>query len=516
MIIDKYIAHISEFIEKRYKIVFTLILGLAIFLNLYKIGEVPNYVNVDEAGMTYDAYCIANYGVDRFENKYPVYFINYGDGQNALYTYLTALLIKIAGKYNIIIIRIPSLIISTIEIIVAYLLVEEFKSKKHALFYMLLVTISPWHIMKSRWGLESYLLSPMFLFAIFSLVKAFKAEKKRMLKFFISGSLFGLTLYTYAISYIVIPLFLISMLIYLIKNKSINFEEIIVFAIPLSIFAFPLILMLLVQKGYINEIKSFITIPKLFRYRESELNIINISENIKTLKRGLWCDDRTYNSIPGYGVLYYLGTITMTVGIIITTIKILKRKEKLNLEIIMIFAFFANFVLGFLTDINANKINGIYISATYFEIITFREIYKNKKIIFITFVMLYFIQFGMFIRKYFKEYKSKYIEFCDNGAIELMHYLNRFEGKELYVENIKYTYNIYANPISPMEFNSTKELYNSQVIGYKNFHNCNINAEEFYENAVYVTKDTNKAMKFVEKYNCKMEIFNNQYIILYE
>ena len=90
--IDHYITNL---VEKDYKIIFFAILMLAIVLNTYRLGEVPRGVHVDEAGMTYDAYCIANYGVDRFLKHLPVYFINFGGGQNALYTYLAAIVIMI-------------------------------------------------------------------------------------------------------------------------------------------------------------------------------------------------------------------------------------------------------------------------------------------------------------------------------------------------------------------------------------------------------------------------------------
>ena len=180
----------SNFVENHYKIFFVIILALDIFLNVFKIGRIPSGLNNDEVGSTYDAYCIANYGVDRFQNKFPVYFINYGDGQNALYTYLIAILIKIFGYYNSTIIRIPMLIVSVIEVIVAFLLVNKFRSKKESLLFMFLVAISPWHIMKSRWGLESYLFSPFQLFSIYALVSAALSERKRILKFIISGFLF--------------------------------------------------------------------------------------------------------------------------------------------------------------------------------------------------------------------------------------------------------------------------------------------------------------------------------------
>ena len=198
-----------------------------------------------------------------------------------------------------VIIRIPALILSMIEVVVCYLLVKEFKSKKMALCFMLMVTISPWHIMKSRWALDCNLFSPMQLISVYALIKAIKAEDKKILKYVIAGLLFGVTLYSYAISYITIPIFLLIMLIYLLRKKLVKTKEIIVFAIPLIIFAIPLILVQMVQKGWINEIHSFITIPKLFRYRIGELDITKFWSNWGTLKYGLFYDSSTFNSIKG-------------------------------------------------------------------------------------------------------------------------------------------------------------------------------------------------------------------------
>ena len=49
-----------------------------------------------------------------------------------MYAYFASLFIKIFGTYNTLIVRIPALIFSVIEVIVAYLLIKEFKSKDYA------------------------------------------------------------------------------------------------------------------------------------------------------------------------------------------------------------------------------------------------------------------------------------------------------------------------------------------------------------------------------------------------
>lgn len=74
-----------------------ILTAMILFLHFYKLTEIPYGMYVDEVGSAYDAYSIANYGVDRYIKSYPVYFTNYGDGQNALYTYITALFFRLFG-----------------------------------------------------------------------------------------------------------------------------------------------------------------------------------------------------------------------------------------------------------------------------------------------------------------------------------------------------------------------------------------------------------------------------------
>ncbi len=56
-----------------------------VLTRLFLLTSVPRGLHVDEAGMAYDAFCLANYGTDRYMTWHPVYLTNYGSGQSALY-----------------------------------------------------------------------------------------------------------------------------------------------------------------------------------------------------------------------------------------------------------------------------------------------------------------------------------------------------------------------------------------------------------------------------------------------
>lgn len=272
----------DNFINKNYKWILTILILVMAITRLYKFGKIPEYIGVDEAGAAYDAYCLANYGVDRYLNKWPLYLINFGGGQSALYAYSTIPFIKLFGA-NIVSYRLPELIFFIMGIIVSYVLVDKFKDKKTALLYAFLIIICPWHIEASRNGLDCNLLAPMFMLDVLLLLIA-----KKDWHYVIAGIAIGITLYTYALSWILIPVFLLFYIIYSLYMKNIKFKQIIILGIPIVILAMPLIYLILLNRGYVFETRlGIFTIPKLPFYREGEIQVFNIlkygTEAIRTV-----------------------------------------------------------------------------------------------------------------------------------------------------------------------------------------------------------------------------------------
>jgi len=126
---NNFIEKLDNFCNKHYKKIWIFFSIIIFFTVIFKFGELPTYIGVDEAGMAYDAYCIANYGVDRYLNSYPLYLTNFGGGQSVLFSYIAVLFIKILGP-NIIAYRLPALLIYILGTIASYLFVSKYKDKK--------------------------------------------------------------------------------------------------------------------------------------------------------------------------------------------------------------------------------------------------------------------------------------------------------------------------------------------------------------------------------------------------
>lgn len=106
-------------ISKKYSYYF--ILGLmflcTILLRVYKLAQLPDILHIDEAGLGYNAWCLAHYGTDRYLNVHPFYAQNFEGGQSPLYTYMLVLLIKTIGCGNVSLwlTRLPAVIASLLS-----------------------------------------------------------------------------------------------------------------------------------------------------------------------------------------------------------------------------------------------------------------------------------------------------------------------------------------------------------------------------------------------------------------
>lgn len=156
-------------------IVIAIIVG--IFVRFFKLGEYPNALNVDEASAGYEAFSIMNYGIDRNGNFLPVFLVAWGSGQNVLLTYIIMPFIAILGLSTFAI-RIPMAILGGISLFIFYCLLKRMTNQKVAIIGIIFLAICPWHIMKSRWGLESNLFPDLFLLSIFLIIKGLQDKSK--------------------------------------------------------------------------------------------------------------------------------------------------------------------------------------------------------------------------------------------------------------------------------------------------------------------------------------------------
>ncbi len=346
-----------------------ILLAVWILAFLYRFIGISKYakgLHVDEASIGYDAFCIANYGVDRHLLSYPLLFPGFGGGgHSALYTYCCAVLVKLIGS-NIFSLRLPAVFFSMITVIVGcYLVRDIFHDDRMEIGYALISSFTPYFFYSSRFGLDCNLMLGTSTIFLFYFIKAANTEKNRF--FVLAGISGGLVLYTYSLAYLILPLFLLGSLWYVIRNKRIRWEQAVLFTVPLVVLALPLVLIQYINLT--NHESLFIgpfSFPNLNNYRGSELTYPHLYFFVQTLFVTLWHDELAYNSNPKWGNLFIL-----SVPFIVLAFLRMWKHFKMNVmehrydsADFILFWIIAQWAVGAMLQgdggVNVNRMNGIF------------------------------------------------------------------------------------------------------------------------------------------------------------
>src|SRR3990172_8619262 len=90
-----------------------IVLVVAAFLRLWKLGKIPPHLTSDEAALGYNAYSILKTGKDFWGESLPIVFKSFGDYTPGLYVYLAAPFIGVMGL-NELSVRLPNAIFGVI------------------------------------------------------------------------------------------------------------------------------------------------------------------------------------------------------------------------------------------------------------------------------------------------------------------------------------------------------------------------------------------------------------------
>lgn len=501
---------------------------VAVFVHLYKLGAIPFGINVDEIGMGYDAFCLGNYGVDRYFESFPVYLINYGGGQSALYAYLDILPIKIWGL-NVVTIRIVSVVMYVAAIVAgtgAYLILNDDDRKKKALLYLFLTAIMPVYVMLFRIGMDCNLMLAVGTIFFYFLIKAGSTGKNG--HFLAAGIAGGIVLYTYAIAHIVMPVFIVLYLIYMVRIKKITLENVLLLGIPMALLAFPLIMVQIVNVFDMDAFKlGIFTVTKLPNYRIVEISLKNISgmSVFTTLKSIFAYDFLRYNSIPEFGTIYYFSIPFALAGFVKSVVVSLNafKKRIFCVECLYLCWFMIVFGIGCCTEANTNKMNSAFLAVTYFVVegvFMLDRWTKSKTHVYVGRIVVgvYAACATMFFIYYFGgQYKADYgdMEFFSYSFKEPLDFVLNDSGlseKVTYmgVKEVTYTYFLEATHMSPYE-------YQNAVESGKYRFNLPDNIENVDYEGNYIVPDYNKYMNdSLEKLGFDSRVFDNYRLYTYD
>lgn len=195
------------------------ILAVGSFLRLLNFPNVPYGLNQDEMNAGYEAWSLLNFGTDRWGEKWPVYFLSWGSGQNVLYSYYLIPFIAVFGPTDFTV-RLGMVVVGILLPLIVFFLAKLWFSTKPALLSSAITAIFPELIKGSRWAVESNFVP--FCLALGLLCFSLALLNKNAKKLWIVLSLVPLALLPYAYIITIIPVVFTVLAVFWWQRKALK------------------------------------------------------------------------------------------------------------------------------------------------------------------------------------------------------------------------------------------------------------------------------------------------------
>lgn len=222
------------------KIIFVIIILLALVARVTNLGNVPFGLHADEASFLLNSKAILLTGKDEDSKLFPISLDSIIDPKPALYSYLQVPFIFLFGS-SIFVSRLPSVILGIFSIAVIFLIFKELKQEKLGIAISFLFAVSPWHIIASR-STQEVILSFFFLsLALLFLVKFLNSKNTKSLFLFAISSL--VSMYSYHSAKIILPFLTVGYSFFCLKPDKELFKRYFwkIFLLTVAIFIFSLL-----------------------------------------------------------------------------------------------------------------------------------------------------------------------------------------------------------------------------------------------------------------------------------
>jgi len=456
----------------KHELLFTaLIVAVGALLRLLLIGRYPAGLNQDEASAGYEAWAMLTSGMDRNGCVRPVLFISWGSGQNVLYSYLSMPFIALFGLSGASL-RLVSALAGSASLPLFYALAKKARGGAFALTALAALAINPWHIMLSRWALESNLLPFTLLAGVYFLARS--AQKPRSM--YGAAVFFGLSLYAYGTAFIFLPLFLVSSLIFLIKTKKLHIASFLPALALFVIISFPIALCNLRNALGMPEMKLLgLTLPQLTQTRQSATTILAgggiraAALNLDGVFRLIWRqgDGLPWNSIRGWGMFYGIpGHVLIVAGAVFAAADLFGKKMSCAGVLILLWLICALAACAFI-DVNVNRANMLFLPLVWLQALAvYRLIGLTRGRASIPAVLCAVIACTLFCRSYFTSWQKRISSAFFSGLCPAIEYADSLEAEKVWVTgdvNAPYIYVLFALKIPPEDFLASVEYYDDSA-----------------------------------------------------
>lgn len=452
----------------RYEWAVFAVLAIGFAARLIALGEYPAGFNQDEASAAYDAYSILKTGYDRNGQFLPVHLIAWGSGQNALYSYLSMPFLAVFGL-DVWAFRLPMALVGCLSLFAFWRLLLVMTERKTALAGLALLAVCPWHIMKSRWALESNLFPDLILFA--SLFLVIGLQRDRLPPFLAGCGMLGLSSYAYGTSYLFLPVFVLPLLVFLIRKQKLSLRRAGAGLGVLLAVALPMVLFVLVNTFGLETIRlPFMTIPRLPANRMAAMasvfspdflrdSIGNFAEASKIAV--MQTDGLIWNAMEGFGIVYGFSLPFTVIGFLRCVMR--EREERPAWGCVMNAWFLAALVLVLVVKPNINRINALWIPWLYYTALGAAWVAQSRQVFRMAVAGLYAAAFLIFEAQYLTGYQEKMAAAFEDSFGEAVVYAAGTGADTVYVTdrvNGAYALTLFYTAEDPEVFRETAKITN--------------------------------------------------------
>ena len=480
-------------LTKTEKSIFFALLALGLFARVYRFGSAPPGLNQDEAFAAYESWALLHFGQDSYLHPWPVYLTAWGSGMNALESYLMLPFLALFGVKTWVI-RLPQLLLGLAALPAAFSVGRRFGGNRGGLCALAVLSLCPWHVLLSRWALESNMAPNLLLLGLCLFLKGL--EDGRFLP--LSALFYGLALYAYSAVWPVMPLLLGLMLLYARPRFD---KHLVLAGVILAALALPLVAFLAVNYGLMEEFKiGPFSVPKLVAARAGEISLRNIPENFKIMWGILarQSDGLKWNSPGVYGLFYpVLFPAFGVLGLGALLYRAVKsfRSRRFDAAVLLLIWLLCGIILAALISVNVNRMNfllmplGLTMALGASTALTLAG--RCGRAAGLGLLALLLVFFGFFARFYFTGYADSLNgEFTLGWDAALEEALSH-EGTVYVTRALSYPKLLLAAEISPQDFNATVEyaVYPAQYLSplrFDRFVYCEDSDPPFDPLGVYV------------------------------
>jgi len=401
---------------------------------------------------------------------------------------------------NVFTIRLPMAITGCASVAVFYKLIKTLWDEHTALVSTLFFAIYPWHIMKSRWALESNIFPDMVLLGCLLIMLYLKKEKPAYL--YAAAAVLGLACYSYGTAYLFMPFFAGGIWLYMLAKKKISTKHFIFSALLLFVTVLPVILFVVINITDLEQMTFLgFTIPKMYQQRFSAVTgtgesfLAGCADNLKAFFRILinQGDGLSWNGFKNYGICYIVFVPLVFIGVLLS---FFYRKEH---SFVMHWWLVCALLVVMVTDVNVNRVNIVFIPVAYYISITLASFCRCSRYFKYAAAICCVFLFGLFCREYFTVHSktvSRHFFHSYENALELA---EEAESEKIYIGtniNQPYMLTLFYTQGDPHTYIDTAEKLNQKqafefVRSYDKYHFYLPETINAAEDAVYIVDRSN-------------------------